>query len=52
MEGILPARSKHTIMATVKPVRRVQYQFAVSYKLITPEGNLIYIIKLLLLLNL
>lgn len=39
MEGILPARSKHTIMATVKPVRRVQYQFAVSYKLITPEGS-------------
>ncbi|XP_076088229.1 cilia- and flagella-associated protein 65-like isoform X2 [Mytilus galloprovincialis] len=38
-EGILPARSKHVIMATVKPVRRVQYQFSVSYKLVTPEAT-------------
>lgn len=38
-EGVLPARSRHKILATVKPIRRVNYQFAVSYKLITPMGK-------------
>ncbi|XP_069108657.1 cilia- and flagella-associated protein 65-like isoform X1 [Argopecten irradians] len=39
-EGILPARSKQTIMASVCPVRRSTYQFAISYQLITPEGTI------------
>ena len=38
-EGVLPARSRHNILATVKPIRRVNYQFAISYKLITPMGK-------------
>lgn len=38
-EGVLPARSRHSILATVKPIRRVNYQFAISYKLITPNGK-------------
>ncbi|OWF45565.1 hypothetical protein KP79_PYT24425 [Mizuhopecten yessoensis] len=40
MQGILPARSKQTIMANVCPVRRSTYQFAISYQLITPEGTI------------
>ncbi|KAK3591649.1 hypothetical protein CHS0354_040559 [Potamilus streckersoni] len=39
MEGIIPARSRHTIIATVRPIRRVTYQFAISYQLVIPEGN-------------
>jgi hypothetical protein len=42
MEGIIPARSRQVISAMVRPVRRVTYQFAISYQLVTPEG-LIYI---------
>ncbi|KAL5005595.1 hypothetical protein ScPMuIL_016753 [Solemya velum] len=38
-EGIIPARSKHTLMATVRPLRRVNYQFTISYQLLTPEGD-------------
>ncbi|XP_078326129.1 cilia- and flagella-associated protein 65-like isoform X1 [Crassostrea virginica] len=40
-EGVLPARSRHNILATVKPIRRVNYQFAISYKLITPMGQVV-----------
>ncbi|KAK3083386.1 hypothetical protein FSP39_021362 [Pinctada imbricata] len=39
MSGILPARSCQQILATVKPLRRVTYQFAISYQLLTPEGE-------------
>ena len=38
MEGIIPARSRQIISAMVRPIRRVTYQFAISYQLITPEG--------------
>ncbi|CAH1790082.1 unnamed protein product [Owenia fusiformis] len=38
--GILPARSKVTVIGTVRPMRRLCYQFAISYQLITSqEGN-------------
>ncbi|KAH3749495.1 hypothetical protein DPMN_183993, partial [Dreissena polymorpha] len=37
MEGIIPARSRQIIAAMVRPIRRVTYQFAISYQLITPE---------------
>ncbi|XP_074643169.1 cilia- and flagella-associated protein 65-like [Tubulanus polymorphus] len=37
--GTLPARSKHTIHGIVKPLRRVFYQFTVSYELLTPEAD-------------
>ncbi|KAK7113832.1 cilia- and flagella-associated protein 65-like isoform X2 [Littorina saxatilis] len=39
MSGTIPARSKRQIIATVRPVRRVTYQYTVSYQLLTPEGN-------------
>lgn len=40
MNGILPARSKKTIRGTVRLLRRVYYQFSISYQLLTPEeGN-------------
>lgn len=38
MEGVLPARSRHTIQVTVRPTRRVCYQWSISYRLITPQG--------------
>ncbi|XP_064646085.1 cilia- and flagella-associated protein 65-like isoform X2 [Lineus longissimus] len=38
-QGMLPARSKATIHATVRPMRRVFYQFAISYQLLSPEGK-------------
>ena len=37
--GVLRARSKTTITATVRPVRRVYYQFAISYLLVNPFGE-------------
>ncbi|KAL4217273.1 hypothetical protein ACF0H5_023724 [Mactra antiquata] len=37
LEGVIPARSRQVISAMVKPTRRVTYQFAISYQLITPE---------------
>ncbi|XP_060587307.1 cilia- and flagella-associated protein 65-like isoform X2 [Ruditapes philippinarum] len=39
MEGIIPARSRQVISAMVRPVRRVTYQFAISYQLVTPEDK-------------
>ncbi|XP_076448439.1 cilia- and flagella-associated protein 65-like [Babylonia areolata] len=39
MSGTIPARSKRVIIATVRPVRRVTYQYSVSYQLLTPEAN-------------
>ncbi|XP_071101269.1 cilia- and flagella-associated protein 65-like isoform X1 [Haliotis cracherodii] len=39
MEGVLPARSRQTILLTVRPLRRVTYQYTVSYQLLTPEGT-------------
>ncbi|KAK7484650.1 hypothetical protein BaRGS_00024058, partial [Batillaria attramentaria] len=39
MSGTIPARSKRVVIATVRPVRRVTYQYAISYQLLTPEGN-------------
>ncbi|XP_013412505.1 cilia- and flagella-associated protein 65-like [Lingula anatina] len=39
MSGVLPARSKKRILATVRPVRRVCYQFSISYQLVTPEDE-------------
>ena len=40
MSGTIPARSKRVVIATVRPVRRITYQYTVSYQLLTPEGNL------------
>ena len=42
MQGIIPARSRQIISAMVKPIRRVTYQFAISYQLVTPEGMLFF----------
>lgn len=39
MSGTIPARAKRVIIVTVRPVRRVTYQYAISYQLLTPEGN-------------
>lgn len=39
MEGVIPARSRQVVSAMVRPVRRVTYQFAISYQLITPEDD-------------
>ncbi|WAR10588.1 CFA65-like protein [Mya arenaria] len=39
MEGVIPARSRQVISAMVRPIRRLTYQFAISYQLITPEGD-------------
>lgn len=39
MHGVLPARSRKVIEAVVRPTRRVYYQWAISYVLITPEGT-------------
>ncbi|XP_006820550.2 cilia- and flagella-associated protein 65-like [Saccoglossus kowalevskii] len=39
MSGTLPARSRTIILATVRPIRRVNYSFIVSYELLTPKGN-------------
>ena len=39
MQGVIPARSRQIISAMVKPIRRVTYQFAISYQLVTPEGT-------------
>lgn len=39
MEGIIPARSRQIISAMVRPIRRVTYQFAISYQLVTPEDK-------------
>lgn len=39
MSGTIPARSRRVVIATVRPVCRVTYQYTVSYQLITPEGN-------------
>ncbi|XP_059144553.1 cilia- and flagella-associated protein 65-like [Physella acuta] len=40
-EGFLPARSKHFITATIRPCRRVTYQFAIRYQLVVPQSELI-----------
>ena len=40
MSGTIPARSKCVVIATVRPVRRVTYQYTISYQLLTPEGTL------------
>ncbi|GFR66882.1 coiled-coil domain-containing protein 108-like [Elysia marginata] len=37
MEGELPARSKRSLVATVRPVRRIAYSYAISYQLVTPH---------------
>lgn len=37
MEGELPARSKRSLIATVRPVRRIAYSYAISYQLVTPH---------------
>ncbi|XP_025115261.1 cilia- and flagella-associated protein 65-like isoform X2 [Pomacea canaliculata] len=39
MQGIIPARSKQVITATVRPVSRTTYQYAVSYRLLEPEAG-------------
>ncbi|XP_052814504.1 cilia- and flagella-associated protein 65-like isoform X2 [Mya arenaria] len=39
MEGVIPARSRQVISAMVRPIRRLTYQFAISYQLITPEDE-------------
>lgn len=39
MAGFIPARSRQVISATVRPVRRVTYQFAISYQLATPADS-------------
>ncbi|XP_013095381.2 cilia- and flagella-associated protein 65-like isoform X1 [Biomphalaria glabrata] len=41
MEGVLPARSKHFITATVRPTRRVTYQYAIKYQLLVPQSDMI-----------
>ncbi|ESO88046.1 hypothetical protein LOTGIDRAFT_219687 [Lottia gigantea] len=38
-EGVIPARSKHTILATVRTLQRKEYQYTVSYQLLTPKGE-------------
>ncbi|XP_050388962.1 cilia- and flagella-associated protein 65 [Patella vulgata] len=38
-EGVIPARSKHCVLATVRPIRRVEYQYTISYQLLTPQGG-------------
>ncbi|XP_064598008.1 LOW QUALITY PROTEIN: cilia- and flagella-associated protein 65-like [Liolophura sinensis] len=38
-EGTIPARARQLITATVRPTKRTTYQFAISYKLITPNGK-------------
>ena len=37
--GTIPARSKHLLRATVRPARRVYYQWSLSYKLIASHGR-------------
>ncbi|XP_077997157.1 cilia- and flagella-associated protein 65-like [Glandiceps talaboti] len=39
MEGVLPARSRTVIMGTVRPCRRVNYTFSITYELKTPQGS-------------
>ncbi|KAH9495755.1 Cilia- and flagella-associated protein 65 [Bulinus truncatus] len=41
MGGVLPARSKHFITTTVRPMRRVTYQYAIKYQLIIPQSEMI-----------
>ena len=40
LSGVIPARSKLELIATVRPVRRITYQYTVSYQLIMPESKL------------
>ncbi|RUS91152.1 hypothetical protein EGW08_001065, partial [Elysia chlorotica] len=37
MEGELPARSRRSLVATVRPIRRIAYSYVISYQLITPH---------------
>ncbi|XP_070569847.1 cilia- and flagella-associated protein 65-like [Ptychodera flava] len=39
MEGVLPARSRNIIVGTIRPIRRVDYLFNVTYQLQTPQGK-------------
>ncbi|CAG5126792.1 unnamed protein product, partial [Candidula unifasciata] len=38
MTAEVPARGKHSILATIRPTRRMQYQFAVSYQLVAADA--------------
>jgi len=40
VEGVLPARSKKFITATIRPMERIFYQYAISYQLVTSNGAL------------
>ena len=42
-DGVLPARSRKIITATVRPSRRVYYQWTITYQLLTPEGKIYYL---------
>ncbi|BFZ22011.1 hypothetical protein BsWGS_25049 [Bradybaena similaris] len=39
MSAEVPARGKHSILATIRPTRRMQYRFAVSYQLVTAQDK-------------
>ncbi|XP_072031285.1 cilia- and flagella-associated protein 65-like [Amphiura filiformis] len=38
-QDILPARSRRIIRATVRPVRRLTYNFRIAYQLLTPDSG-------------
>ncbi|XP_022101804.1 cilia- and flagella-associated protein 65-like isoform X2 [Acanthaster planci] len=38
-KGVLPARSRHMVHTTIRPLQRISYTFHLSYQLMSPTGH-------------